>query len=406
MQESNGGEGFCMTFGALIGAYQEDGAGSLAALQPLAGRTLIEYQARCAAAAGAAPIVVLVEKVPVALAAAIERLRAEGISVVPVSDAAEAASRFEAHSLLLQMADGVAPAMGLVERVVVIEERAVATVPDSEAHAAFERIDNGHRWAGLALVDAGTLSSTAAMLGDWDLQSTLLRRTIQAGAVQVPADEALAPFLAAPGSDPQAFDRHLLVASRQARRDWPSRYLFPIVEEFATEQLMRSPVRPAWLVLSALLMTLVAALCFSRGWHWPGLVLLLLASPIDLIAERLGQLRLQPLPTGLLARRLLWPAGGLALLALGWWESRHGGGWGAFASAVAAIAFAEAQRIEVSGRSAPPFETWLFGLRPAVVAALPFAAFGWWTGLIAFLALYACVSFFLSQHWVHRIQRD
>jgi len=53
-----------MALGALISAYQEDDQGTLRALFPLAGRTLIEYQVRCAAAAGASPIVVLVERVP------------------------------------------------------------------------------------------------------------------------------------------------------------------------------------------------------------------------------------------------------------------------------------------------------------------------------------------------------
>jgi len=48
-----------MAVGALIGAYQEDDSGGLRALLPLSGRTLIEYQARCAAAAGAAPIIVV-----------------------------------------------------------------------------------------------------------------------------------------------------------------------------------------------------------------------------------------------------------------------------------------------------------------------------------------------------------
>ena len=50
--------------GALIGAYQEDDSGGLRALLPLAGRTLLEYQVRCASAAGAAPVVVVVERVP------------------------------------------------------------------------------------------------------------------------------------------------------------------------------------------------------------------------------------------------------------------------------------------------------------------------------------------------------
>jgi hypothetical protein len=132
----------------------------------------------------------------------------------------------------------------------------------------------------------------------------------------------------------------------------------------------------------------------------------LIASPLDLVAERLGQLRMQPLSTGLLSRRLLWPAGGLALLGLGWFEARHGSGWGAVVSALAAIAFAEAARLEGLGKDSLPSETWLFGWRPAVLAAVPFAALGWWSVLLGFLAAYAAASFFLVQHSVHRLQRD
>ena len=69
-----------MALGALIAAYHEDDQGTLRALFPLAGRTLIEYQARCVAAVGAAPIVVMVERIPAALNDAFERLR---VSVAP-----------------------------------------------------------------------------------------------------------------------------------------------------------------------------------------------------------------------------------------------------------------------------------------------------------------------------------
>src|SRR5215210_230720 len=146
-----------MALGALIGAYQEDDSGGLRALLPLAGRTLIEYQARCLATAGAAPLVVLVERVPPALNEAFERLRGEGIAVVPVSDGNEAASRFEAGSQLILLADGIAPDMGDLELLLDEDEGAILTVPDDEAHAGFERIDSAHRWAGLAKVDASLL---------------------------------------------------------------------------------------------------------------------------------------------------------------------------------------------------------------------------------------------------------
>src|ERR1700751_1106870 len=174
-----------MAIGALIGAYQEDDSGGLRALLPLSGRTLIEYQVRCASAAGAAPIVVVVERVAQALKDAFERLRLDGIGVFPVSDVEEAVSRFEAGTLILLIGDGVAAPSDLVATIAQEPEPALATVPDDEEHAAFERIDAESRWAGVGLVDAHLLGSTAAMLGDWDLQSTLLRRTVQEGARRI-----------------------------------------------------------------------------------------------------------------------------------------------------------------------------------------------------------------------------
>ena len=105
-----------MALGALIGAYQEDESGGLRALLPLAGQTLIEYQARCLAALGAAPLLILVERVPVALNDAFERLRGEGIAVIAVSDGAEAASRFEPGTDVILLADGIAPDMNDVDR--------------------------------------------------------------------------------------------------------------------------------------------------------------------------------------------------------------------------------------------------------------------------------------------------
>src|SRR5580765_8104115 len=128
-----------MALGALIGAYQEDDNGGLRALLPLAGRTLLEYQVRCAAAAGAAPIVVVVERVPQALQDAFERLRLDSIGVFAVSELNEAISRFEAGSSILLLADGIAPPVELVTHMAEQAEPAVAIVPDDEQHQAYER---------------------------------------------------------------------------------------------------------------------------------------------------------------------------------------------------------------------------------------------------------------------------
>jgi len=386
-----------MALGALIGAYQEDDSGGLRALLPLAGKTLIEYQVRCVAAAGAAPIVVSVERVPQALQDAFERLRLDGIGVFPVSDVHEAVSRFEAGSTILLLGDGIAPSSQLVTAIAEEPEAVVATVPDDEVHEAFERIDAETRWAGIALVDSKTLGSTAAILGDWDLQSTLLRRTIQDGALRWHASEhGGEPLLAERPEQLEAFQRQLVQGSSDARRDWASRFLLPPVEDLATYQLMRTSIRPGWLVWGALLLTIGGAIAFSRGWLGTGLTMLGLSTPLDLIAARLAGIRLKPLAKTSLARTLLWPAAGAALLMLGWWKMHNGGHWGALLAAIAAGAFAEAARLE--GSSGLPGELWVISRRNAILLAIPFAIFGTWTAYLIALFIYAATSFFFLQH--------
>jgi len=400
-----------MALGALIGAYQEDEAGGLRALLPLAGQTLIEYQVRCLAALGAAPVLVLVDRLPVSLNDAFERLRSEGISVVAVSDAAEAASRFETGTDVILLADGIAPDMTDVARLGEGDDAngtdvpVILTVPDTEANADFERIDASHRWAGMARFPATLVGATAAMIGDWDLQSTLLRRAVQSGGRLFPAasGEGAGPFLAV-STAMAGFERRLLLASRGARDDWVSRFILPLPEELVTERLLETRLRPEWLVRIALALTLGAALAFTRGWLWQGLVALLLATPLDLVARRIALLRLRPLSPSYPAQRMLWPAAGLALIALGWFEARHGGGWGAMVAALAAAAFAEAMRVERSTVELPG-AIYFFSRRAAIWLAIPFAFGGWWNLYLCFVALYASASFFVAQHYHHRVAR-
>jgi hypothetical protein len=390
-----------VAIGALIGAYQEDDSGGLRALLPLAGRTLLEYQARCAAAAGAAPVVVVVERVPQALQDAFERLRLDGVAVFPVSDINEAVSRFEAGSAILLIGDGVAPTVDLVGAVTAEGEPAVATVPDDEQHQAFERIDAQSRWAGVAVVDAHLLGSTAAMLGDWDLQSTLLRRTIQEGARRMPIQPGEGePLLVERADQLAGFQRHMVAASRGGRTDWASRFILPYVEDFATEQLMETSLRPFWLVWAALALTLAGAVCFTRGWLGAGLVLLLLSTPLDLIAARLATIRLKPLASKMWSRLALWPTSGLALLAIGLWETRHGTGWGSIVAAVTACAFGEAMRIEKAAMPADG-DVWLLSRRNAIFLAIPFALGGVWTAYLLAVLAYAAFSFFIVQRVRH-----
>lgn len=185
-----------------------------------------------------------------------------------------------------------------------------------------------------------------------------------------------------------------------ARSDWASRYILPLAEDFATEQLMETRTRPVWLLWAALALTLAAGICILRGWLGAGLGLLLVSAPLDLVANRLATIRLRPLAARSWVQHSLWPAAGLALLALGWWESRPGTAWGAMVTAVTALAFAEAGRIERTAVHSE-HDIWLFSRRNAIFLAIPFALAGGWTPYLVAMLLYAAVSFFLLQHVRH-----
>ena len=308
---------------------------------------------RCAAAAGAAPIVVVVERVPQALQDVFERLRLDGVGVFPVSDVEEAVSRFEAGSMILLIGDGVAPPAELVAQ---LAERARTGGRDGARRrgACGVRADRRATRAGpgVALVDRASARldrGDARRLGP-AIDASCAGRS-QEGALRraAPTKSAASRCWPRRAEQLEDFQRTLLAASRGARTDWASRYVLPPVEEFATEQLMETRVRPGWLIWAALALTLGGAFCFTRGWLGAGLGLLALSTPLDMVASRLATLRLRPLAARMLSRLALWPAAGIALLALGWWEMRHGTGWGALVTAIAAAAFAEAARHRAIG---------------------------------------------------------
>jgi len=163
-----------MALGALISAYQEasGGAGELAATLPLAGRTLVEYQARLAQAAGASPIVLLVERMPASLIAAVDRLTGEGVAVQLARSSREAADHFASDDSVLFIAGGLFADAASLERVAAADGPAVLTLADNIGLDAFERLDATHRWGGLALSDGAELAATAAMLGCASASST------------------------------------------------------------------------------------------------------------------------------------------------------------------------------------------------------------------------------------------
>ena len=333
---------------------------------------------------------------PASLTAAIERLRRDGIAVQVVRSAEEAAGAVDPYDRILLIADGAIAGRSQLLRVAEGEGAAVLTVPDASHGELYERIDAASRWAGVAVIDGGLLRETAGMLRDWDLQSTLLRRTLQAGARHLPAEGAVA--ILDRDEDLDLLERRIVADADDGQGGWCDRLLAP-VERWGTSMLMGSRVSPQVIGFAAAALGALAAASFYVHWYRIGLAGLLLATPLEGIARRLARLRMQD------GIRLSWWAylvqlfGGASLVILGY-DLAITQGWGMVLLACLILVFLVALGIETGGRRVRG-EMLLAERKGLIWLMLPFAALGQWQAGLAALFAYCGASFFWAQHEVH-----
>ena len=392
-----------MALAALIAAYgQTDANDGLRATLPLMGRTLVEHQARQAARVGARHIVILVERLPAELTAAIDRLRRDGLAIDVARSVADAADRIHPDEQLLVFADGCIAGQAAVDSLAGSASPALLTLPDEPGRDAFERIDAATRWAGLALIDGGRLRATAAMLGEWDLQSTLLRRTVQEGAarlnifaVEDSAGSARLPIIADGDEALADLERYLLAGSRGPAKSWPERYLFRWIEEPALRRLLNHVSEPLWIAALAAALGIAAVPLVMAGWAWAGLLLLLASGPIAAIARRLAAMRLGLIRHQRLIETVRALAAGAALFAEAGALAEAGGwGWWLIAAAIAGAGVALAVERRIASRLAGQGGSlWLASLDGLIWGLAPFALLGAIEAGLLALALYAAGSF-------------
>lgn len=397
---------------ALIAAVREadDGAGLIGTL-PVAGRALIERQVRLAAQAGAAHVVLLVERVPGALTSAIDRLRRDGITVDVARSAGDAADRFHPDERVLVFADGALAGRAAIARLAASAAPALLTIGEGGPGGTFERIDAATRWTGIALVGGEMLRKTVAGLGDWDLHSTLLRRAVGASARRMDI---------ADGGELGEVTPAILVRSRAGARaatqaslegdpadaPWPSRFLYGPLARLAIGVVLERPLQARWLRWSAIALTLAAGAALWRGWVLIGLTLLIAGALFDAIGRLLAVVRLSPgSPDDRLGLLRLGAAGlGLVVFAL----HRAAGDWTSLAVAAATIAAMAALHRErrILARVGGMSPRWIAdGDALALVFAGFAAAMLTLAGLLA-LAAYAGISFAAVQHRLGKLARN
>ena len=129
--------------------------------------------------------------------------------------------------------------------------------------------------------------------------------------------------------------------------------------------------------------------------------MLLLATPLDGVAERLAILRMEPSEPPDWWAYTLPAVAGIALVSLGYsLADTHG--WGCHALVASTLAFMLALNGEVRGQEVAG-GLWLAEPKAMAWLLLPFGLAGQWTAGLAALALYAAGSFFWAQRQLHSI---
>jgi hypothetical protein len=399
---------------ALIAAVREaeDGSGLVGTLS-VAGRTLVERQARLAAAAGASHVVLLIERLPAGLTGAIDRLRRDNITIDVARSAGDAADRFHPDERVLVFADGAMIGNEAIARLVTGPVPALLTISEGSATGPFERIDAGAHWAGLALVSGDMLRKTVAMLGDWDLHSTLLRRAVGASARRVDiADgaglgEPFPAMLVRSRGGARAATEQSFAVDREGE-GWPARLVYGPLARAVSGVILERPIESRWLRWGGIGAALVAVPMLWHGWLAAGLLLLVLGAVLDATGRMLASLRLSP--ASVEDRVALGRAGAMALGLLAFACHKATGnptslvlGIGTVAVMAAMARERLALRVLGDGVRAPG---WTADVDALVLLFMPFAFLQQTLAGMAALGLYAAISFAFTQDCLVRSVRQ
>lgn len=389
-----------MITGLIIACEEAADALGLRAELAVAGQTVLEHQARVLAEAGAARVIVIAEQLPEELAQGVNRLRRDGIAIEVVRQVGDVVQRVRPDERVLLLGDGVMTDEAGLARILAAPVPSILVLADTPDAHGWELIDAASRWAGVLLADGDLVRRTARMVGDWDLQSTLLRTAVQSGAERIAAD---GPFLAQVTGEQAAQDVALAIGARTARQSTGivDRFLFDPLARLIAPKAMGVMIDPAWLRGGAAGLMILAAMFLLGGWRWTGVAMALASGPVDALGRHMAALTMRLRRDHKQWTQLRSSVAGATLVALGW--NLREFGWGTIALAAATVAlvvaFTEHQRW-IGRPSRRPL--WLAETDTLTWLILPFGLAGWWSAGLAAQAALAFASLLAVQRLTKR----
>jgi hypothetical protein len=346
--------------------------GCAAALQPVAGQTLVEYQVRAARMAGAGHIVLLVDQIPGPLVAAFDRLRADNISIDVARDVRDAADRIHPDEALLVFAEGVVADLTVLKALASAGAPLLLTVPADNAGSDLERIDADAAWTGLALLNGKMLRDTVAMLGDWSLAPTLLRASLASGVGRMPLSETAILAKVRTAGDASVLTRRLASLPIANGQGLVTTHVFGRLAALISPALLTRNVPLDLMAVLPLVLLASALLLIVAGWPVSGLALSLIAGFLGVVADGMTRAGLREMKGLKLFDATLLPFTAITLLVLGWQQVTLGVGWGAGVLAL----WAATALVLVSIPRPKVGEAWLWLLVLMIAQAAGFALTG------------------------------
>ncbi len=254
------------------------------------GVNTIEFQLRRARVAGAGHAVIYVERVTSALLSTVDRLRGEGLSVDIARTVSDAAELIRPDEAVLMIAPDVIVAPERLAAIAASDEPVLLCVRDEPANDRFELIDPTARWTGFARIDGGLLRRTVAIVGDWDLGSTLMRRAVQEGAGRMtltPEQAGVELIILDNGGAAQVAGRRLVAAAPVESGGWGTRWFIAPVARLMARFAADLGIQAQWVTLAGFGLCGVAVFSALAGWIVASLLILLFGLACD-IAGSIG----------------------------------------------------------------------------------------------------------------------
>lgn len=251
-------------------ADSHDRPDQLAATLPFGGATLLEFQARLLAAAGATQLLVVVARLTPELIGAVNRIGRRGLTIDVVRSATEAEDKLHPLARVLVMADGLVSADPVIALLSGEGGDTLLVTTDDNALPGLERVGVDAIWAGLARVEVQRIADVAALPRDYDFQSTLLRVTAQSGAARMllPADAARAGHgVEHDSARLQVRNSAVLVGYVSNRKPWIERFVIAPVVRRVMPLIMARQISST--VVGAASAGLLVGGLGLIGWGWP-----------------------------------------------------------------------------------------------------------------------------------------